>query len=69
VQLGHQHGTAASAQVAHSISFYANLFKRTAGLDWPDVQTTALSFEANIGRKWPSMLQEMKGMYGACLMI
>ena len=61
-QIGHQHGTAAKSQVAHSISFYADLFKQTTGLSWPEVQKTALQFKPTIAQKWPEYLKEMQGM-------
>ncbi|KAF2087508.1 AAT-domain-containing protein [Saccharata proteae CBS 121410] len=61
-EIGLIHGHEGAAQVAGSIRFYANLFASTAKLTWPQVRTTALSFESSLRRKWPAYLQEMCGV-------
>ncbi|OJD30067.1 isopenicillin n acyltransferase [Diplodia corticola] len=62
LQIGRTHGSLARSQVEGSIAFYAMLFKETAKLDWPQVRSTALEFEAMVLRKWPAYLEEMRGI-------
>ena len=60
-KIGFQHGTQAKTQVLRTRAFYADLFKQSAGMEWPQVQQLALKFEPTIREKWPAYLEEMAG--------
>ncbi|KAI1374166.1 acyl-coenzyme A:6-aminopenicillanic acid acyl-transferase-domain-containing protein [Hypoxylon crocopeplum] len=64
-QIGHTHGSQASALVKSSIDFYAGLFQKTAGIGWDTVKAIALEYEPNIRTKWPDFLEEMQGIADA----
>ncbi|KAK3076489.1 hypothetical protein LTS18_012871, partial [Coniosporium uncinatum] len=61
-EIGLKHGQEAKTPIFRCIEFYAQQFKTSAKLDWPQVQHTALEFEPVIKRKWPAYLEEIRGI-------
>ncbi|WPH03726.1 Hypothetical protein R9X50_00660900 [Acrodontium crateriforme] len=61
-QIGFKHGSEARIQVSRSIKFYADLFLKTANLQWTQVQELASKFEPIMSKKWPAYLDEMAGL-------
>lgn len=61
-KIGHQHGTAASPQIAGTIAFYTNMFSQTSQLSWPQVLEIAKDFAPTIQAKWPDYHAEMQGV-------
>lgn len=45
--IGHQHGTAAKHEVDGSITFYQDLFRKTAKLEWNEVLRIAEEFDGD----------------------
>lgn len=61
-EIGLTHGRAAKSKIHGSISCYTAYFAETAGLDWSRAKAIALQFEPSISSKWPSYLEEMRGI-------
>ena len=61
-EIGLIHGKAAKSKIHGSISCYSAYFAETAGLDWSSAKSIALQFEPSISTKWPSYLEEMRGI-------
>jgi len=61
-EIGLIHGTVAKSKIHGSLSCYSALFVETAGLDWSRAKATALQFGPSISSKWPSYLEEMRGI-------
>lgn len=61
-EIGVTHGKAAKSKVHGSISAYNTYFAWTAGLDWSRAEVIALQFEPSISSKWPSYLEEIRGI-------
>ena len=57
-----KHGKEAKIEIERGLRFYGNLFKETAKLSWPDVCDVAAKFEPLLKEKWPSYVEEMRGV-------
>jgi isopenicillin-N N-acyltransferase like protein len=61
-EIGLIHGRTAKSKVHGSLSCYSAYFAETAGLDWSRAKAVATQLEPSISSKWPSYLEEMRGI-------
>lgn len=57
-----KHGKEAKIEIERGLHFYGILFKETAKLSWHDVCNVAAKFEPLLKEKWPSYVEEMRGV-------
>ncbi|KAK5057851.1 hypothetical protein LTR84_011852 [Exophiala bonariae] len=62
VEIGRQHGEAASQQVAGSLAFYRRLFEKYTGKPWDEVHSVAKGFATHIAQTWSAYYEEMEGV-------
>ncbi|KAM5355263.1 hypothetical protein ACJ41O_001909 [Fusarium nematophilum] len=61
-EIGHQHGSAAKAQVSGSLAFYQALFQKTCSMDWKAVHQEAAKYIDPLERICPRYVEEMRGL-------
>jgi isopenicillin-N N-acyltransferase-like protein len=61
-QIGLHHGKTAVTEISRTITFYKRTFKENTGLEWPQVEQTALKFAPLLQSKYPAYLDEIRGI-------
>ncbi|ETN47238.1 uncharacterized protein HMPREF1541_01430 [Cyphellophora europaea CBS 101466] len=61
-EIGQQHGTLAHAEVHGSLAFYGDFFLKKAGLQWPEVRSTAMLAHPFLESRFPHLVEEMRGL-------
>ncbi|KAI0196939.1 acyl-coenzyme A:6-aminopenicillanic acid acyl-transferase-domain-containing protein [Astrocystis sublimbata] len=61
-EIGIAHGSAAKANIAGSIDFYARLFQTTCSLPWSEVRHEAATYVASLEALAPRYMEEIRGI-------
>jgi isopenicillin-N N-acyltransferase-like protein len=61
-QIGLHHGKTAVAEIGRTITFYKRTFNENTGLQWHEVEQTALAFTPLLQSKYPAYLDEIRGI-------